>query len=227
MSMWLDDFDSGESSDESGNTGTNNLEVSEKFKEWVKKASARTQKVQKDEKKAKKYDFLLASFLVKIILSKKYDDVVTYLFPCMDRWYPSNFLLGIFSLVYDDISKKIREVSGKSEFDFTYKSDVEKDFDDNDIPKEVRDRINYWVEDMVDVVNLEPSEISNKKLVELLDNHDENLHNFLIQVFVFFFKSLGINIGEWKAYNYVDFILGELRKSYRSFYFSREVDREE
>lgn len=52
--MWLDDFDSSfESSDNSWNTASSSLEVSEKFKEWVKKAWARTQKIQKDEKKQK------------------------------------------------------------------------------------------------------------------------------------------------------------------------------
>lgn len=224
--MWLDDFDSGETSDESWNSASSSLEVSEKFKESVKKASAKSQKIQKDEKKAKKYDLLLAHFLVKIILEKKYDDMVSLLFPCRDRWYPSNFLIGVFSLVYEDISKAIRDISGKSHIKFTYNNEIEKEFDDSDMPKELRDRINHWVEDMMDVVAMESSDILTKRLIELLDNYDEDLHNFIAQVFTYFFKSLHINISEWKAYNYVDFIISELKKSYRSVYFSNVVEEE-
>nr|MDD3720178.1 hypothetical protein [Candidatus Gracilibacteria bacterium] len=225
--MGLDDFDSGEAGDESGNTANSGLEVSEKFKESVKKASAKSQKIQKDEKKAKKYDLLLAHFLVKIILEKKYDDIVSLLFPCRDRGYPSNFLIGIFSLIYEDISKAIRDISGKSHIKFEYKNNIEKDFDDNDMPKELRDRINHWVEDMMDVVAMESSDILTKRLIDLLDNYDEDLHKFISEVFVYFFKSLNINISEGKSYNYVDFIISELKKSYRSVYFSVEIEGEE
>lgn len=225
--MWLDDFDSGETGDESWNTANSSLEVSEKFKESVKRAGAKSQKIQKDEKKAKKYDLLLAHFLVKIILEKKYDDMVALLFPCRDKGYPSNFLIGIFSLVYEDISKAIRDISGKSHIKFTYANEVEKEFDDNDMPKELRDRINHWVEDMMDVVAMESSDILTKRLIELLDNYDEDLHNFIAQVFTYFFKSLQINISDWKAYNYVDFIISELKKSYRSVYFENVVEEEE
>lgn len=224
--MWLDDFDSGETGDESWNTANSSLEVSEKFKESVKRAGAKSQKIQKDEKKAKKYDLLLAHFLVKIILEKKYDDMVSLLFPCRDRGYPSNFLIGVFSLVYEDISKAIRDISGKSHIKFTYANEVKKEFDDNDMPKELRERINHWVEDMMDVVAMESSDILTKRLIELLDNYDEDLHNFIAQVFTYFFKSLQINISDWKAYNYVDFIISELKKSYRSVYFENVVEEE-
>lgn len=225
--MWLDDFDSGEIGDESGNTASNSLEVSEKFKEGVKKSWAKTQKIQKDEKKAKKYDLLLAHFLVKIILEIKFDDLVSLLFSCRDKGYPSNFLIWIFSLVYVDISKAIRDISGKSHIKFAYKNETEKDFDDSDMPKELRDRINHWVEDMMDVVAMESSDILTKRLIELLDSYDEDLHKFMAEVFTYFFKSLNINISEWKASNYVDFIVGELRKSYRSVYFASVVEVEE
>lgn len=222
--MWMDEFDSFEDIDASWNTTSNWLEVSEKFRESVKKAASKTQKVQKDEKKARKYDFLLAHFLIKIILEKKFDDLVVLLFPCRDRWYPSNFLLWIFSLVYIDISNSIRETSKKKTIDFNYKNTEQSVFDDNNIPEEIRYRINHWVEDMVDVVNLDSSEIQCKRLVKLLDNIDDDLHEFIVKIFVYFFASLNIEISDLKAYNYIDFILLELKKSYRTSYFARDIE---
>jgi hypothetical protein len=42
-------------------------------------------RTQKDEKKAKKYDMLLAGFLVKIIIDKKYDFILNPLFSTLDK----------------------------------------------------------------------------------------------------------------------------------------------
>ncbi len=222
--MWLEDFDSGEVPDSSWNASSSSSEVSEKFKDAVKKAWAKTQKVQKDEKKAKKYDFILASFLVKIILDKRYDDLLWLLLACIDKWYPSNFLLWVFSLVYVDISKKIRETSDKKPFDFFYMSKDFIDFDDNVINLDIRNRINLWVEDMIDVVLVEWSEITTKKLIDLFDNEKNVLDDYFIGVFVFFFKSINITISKSKAFNYIDFITSELKKSYRNHYFSLVVE---
>gem|GEM_PF-6729289 len=98
--------------------------------------------------------------------------------------------------MYEDISKAIRDISGKSHIKFDFKSELVKDFDDSDMPKELRDRINHWVEDMMDVVAMESSAILTKRLIDLLDNYDESLHNFIKEVFVYFFKSVNINISE-------------------------------
>lgn len=226
--MWMEDFDSSyEASDNSWNTASNSMEVSEKFKEWVKKAWAKAKKIQKDEKKAKKYDFILSSFLIKIILDKKYDDLLALLMPCLDKGYPSNFLLWVFSIAYLDISKSIRKESWKKVFEFDYVSKEFVEFNDNVINDKIRTRINYWVEDMIDVVLLEGSEITTKKLLDLLDEEKKVIDDYFIWVFVFFFKSINITITETKAFNYVDFISGELKKSYRNYYFSIKVEEEE
>jgi len=58
---------------ESPESWANSAEVSEKLKEAIKRWTAGMKRTQKDEKKAKKYDMLLAGFLVKIIIDKKYD----------------------------------------------------------------------------------------------------------------------------------------------------------
>jgi hypothetical protein len=77
---------------------------------------------------------------------------------------------------------------------------------------------------MVDVVNLDSSEIQCKRLVKLLDNIDDDLHEFIVKIFVYFFASLNIEISDLKAYNYIDFILLELKKSYRTSYFARDIE---
>ncbi|NDK08516.1 hypothetical protein EOM39_04710 [Candidatus Gracilibacteria bacterium] len=223
----MEDFDSYESADSGTNTASSGLEVSEKFKEGVKKAGAKAKKIQKDEKKAKKYDIMLSSFLIKIILDKRYDDLLALIMACLDKGYPSNFLLGVFSLVYIDISKKIRESSNKKIFDFKYSSKEPIEFNDTVINEKIRDRINLWVEDMIDVVLIEGSEITTKKLVDLLDNEKKVIDEYFVGVFVFFFKSMNITIFENKAFNYTDFISGELKKSYRNYYFSIKIEEEE
>ncbi len=226
--MWLDDFDSSsEASDNSWNAVSSSSEVSEKVKEWIKKSAAKAKKIQKDEKKAKKYDFLLSSFLIKIILDKKYDDLLVLLMNCLEKWYPSNFLLWVFSLVYIEISSKIRESSNKKTFLFDYVSPEFVEFNDSVINEQIRNRINLWVEDMIDVVLMEWSEITTRKLIDLFDNEKKVLDNYFIGIFVFFFKSINITINEEKSFNYIDFISGELKKSYRNYYFSIKVEWEE
>jgi hypothetical protein len=67
--MSLEEF----SPSESPEAGANAAEISEKLKDAIKRGTAGIKRTQKDEKKAKKYDMLLAGFLVKIIIDKKYD----------------------------------------------------------------------------------------------------------------------------------------------------------
>jgi len=225
--MWLDDFDSYESADAWANTVSSSMEVSEKFKEWVKRASAKAQKVRKDEKKAKKYDMILSSFLVKIILDKRYDELVVLLTSCLDKWYPSNFLLWVFSLVYMDISKTIRHSSNKRIYEFNYRSNEFIEFSEEIVNQDIRKRINIWVEDMIDVVLQEWSVITTKKLLELFETEKQVLDNYFIGIFRFFFKAINITISEQKAFNYIDFISWELIKSYRKYNFENSLDEDD
>lgn len=222
----MEDFDSIDSTDTWSEKWASSLEISEKFKESIKKASAKSQKVKKDEKKAKKYDLLLSSFLVKIILNKKYDNLVLSLVSCFDRWYPSNFLLWAFSLVYIDISKYIRKSLDKSFHEFNYKSDEVIEFSEEVVNQDIRKRINIWVEDMISVVIQEWSVITTRKLLVLLDKDEKILNDYFIGIFIFFFKEVNIIISEKEAFNYISFILWELKKSYRKYYFSNSIDDE-
>ena len=207
--MSLEEFTSPESSE----GWSNSSEISEKYKEAAKKAWAGIKRTQKDEKKAKKYDFLLAKFLVEMILKKKYDNLLDELFSCLDAGYGTNFLLGILSLIYLPISHEIRRFSGQEEISFSYKVSWEAiNFNDHDLPKDIRERVNAWIEDMESVVWFEVSSIITKRTLWLI-LYDEKIRVFTSQVFSFFFTELNISITETKARSYSEFILWELEKS--------------
>jgi len=207
--MWIEDFNPSEWPSLSAKAA----EVSEKFKEAVKRWSAGIKRVQKDEQKAKKYDMLLAGFLTKIIRDAQYDDLLPYLFANLDHGYGSNYLLGILSLIYQPISDTIRQLSWKYPLQFSYTPRVEMiPFDDEMLDNELKNRINFWVEDMYDIVSLEYSTIQIEHFMELNSSskNRETLEYFGAQVFTFFFGSLNIEIAHEKAKSYAAFILGQV-----------------
>lgn len=200
-------------SDESAEQWTSSVEVSEKFKEAVKKATAGIQRTQKDEKKGKQYDMMLSSFLIEIILNKNFDSLLPSLFDLMDEGYPSNFLLGVLSLVYHPIHKKVREISKKEEFLFHYQAPSEEmPFHDYLIDKDIKTRINTWIEDVIDVVTIDPSSILTNRFKELVAT-DEKVIFFFAMTFQFFFQTLHIQISVEKSQSYGQFIVSEIQKS--------------
>lgn len=213
--MWLEDFvPEIESSEWAWQWAEATKESSEKYKESSKKAWAKVAKTQKDEKKAKKYDLLLAGFLVKIIINKKYDKVLESLFSAIDDGYTSNFVLWILSLIYTEISDKIREVSGKKKIIFSFVSkEIIEEFDDNNIDPQIKDRINYWIEDIIDSITLEYSEIQTLKLKSLLKTDNTLLLTYISKVFIFFLKENNIKISENKSLKISEFIVSEIIKS--------------
>lgn len=186
--------------------------VSEKFKEAVKKASAWIARTQKDEKKAKKYDFLLANFLVKIIVDKKYDSILENIFKTMDFWYSSNFVLWILSLINLEVSDKVREISGKEKVVFDFILDDVWEFNDNDIRPEIRKRINLWIEDIIDATTIEYSNIQNKRNIEMLENDSKVIIIFTAQIFAFFLKEANILVTKEKSIAISSFIISEVKK---------------
>ncbi len=192
---------------------SNSAEISEKYQEAAKKAGAGIKRTQKDEKKVKKYDFLLAKFLIEIIIKKKYDEVLGELFPCLEKWYGTNFLMGVFSLAYLPISNEIRKETTKAPIKFMYNPKENfTEFHDNTIDDTLRMRINQWIEDIEDVITIEPSAISTRKTIELLKT-DKSIHIFMASIFTFFLMELNINISKSKAQSYSEFIIGELEKT--------------
>lgn len=210
--MGLDDFTW---PDESWEGWWQSSEVSEVFKEQVKKASAWIKRTRKDEQKAKKYDLLLANFLVKLILEKKYDVLLEPLFHSMDQWYSSNFLLGIMSLVYVDISNTIRSEIWVDlvVFDYVYEEQIK--FDDSNLDKEIKNRINNWVEDIISVVTIDYSHMWTENLLSLLKT-DEEIIKFIARVFAFFLQESNIIIEYKEAAKITSFILQEIYKKIES-----------
>lgn len=189
-------------------------EISEKIKESIKKWTAWIARTKKDEKKAKKYDFLLASFLVKIIVNKKYDSILENIFKTMDFWYSSNFVLWILSLINLEVSDKIRKISWKEKVEFNFKNQNNKDF--SDLNPKVKDRINFWIEDIIDVITLDYSNIQNKKNLEILEKDKKVITIFIAQIFHFFLNEVNINIKKEEAINIADYIKEQVKKSMRT-----------
>lgn len=208
--MGLEDIENIESSEWWSNKVS---EVSENFKESFKKASSWIKRTRKDEKKAKKYDFLLANFLVKIIIDKKYTPIIESLLKAIHSWYSSNFILWIISLVNIEISNNIRDLSWKNKIEFTYISETIIEFDDNDIVEEIRNRINFWVEDIIDITSIEYSSLVTKHILDLLWENDEIILLFTKNIFTFFLFNVNISISEEKSENLSRFILDDLKKS--------------
>lgn len=201
-----------DSSENSWNSAESSKEISEKFKKQIKESWSWIKRTKKDEKKAKKQDMLLANFLVKIIINKKFDDLLELLFRLIDKWYPSNFLLWILSLVYIEISDKIRENNKLEKIKFNYYSKQEIKFDESIIDQEVKNRINYWVEDIILSISADYSHILTERLTNLIEKKDDEILTFISKVFIFFLNEINITISKNEADNISNFILSEVYK---------------
>lgn len=188
-------------------------EISEKFKEVAKKASAWAARTQRDEKKAKRYDFFLSSFLVKMILEKKYDSLLEKVFYLLNKWYPSNFVLSVVSLVYMPISVKIREeVSKKTINELSIKKqEFLTDFKDFEIDEEIKKRINIWIEDIIDAIWIDSSSIVSKKLQELIQL-DSDIKEFISETLIFYLLEYNYLISKEKSLSFASFITNEIKK---------------
>lgn len=212
--MGLDDFSPDiESSEWVWKSSEAVSEVSEKTKESSKKSAAWVKRTKQDEQKAKKYDFLLAWFLVKIIVDKKYDFILNELFKVMEDGYTSNFTLWILSLINTEISNKIRENNTKPLINFNYSRKEIIDFDSNNIDLEIKNRINYWIEDIIDSVIIDYSNIQTIKIIELLEKDESIIFSYIANILWFFLKWLNINISKKQALSIADFIVNEVLKS--------------
>ena len=215
--MSLEEFIPDIESQEGSGSAESSREASEKYKEATKKSSAWIKRIQKDEKKAKKHDFLLASFLVKIILDKKYDFLLDKLFKSLNSWFSSNFVLWVLSLINIEISHKIRELSSKEKINFDYVAKKElTDFHDRDLDLKLKNRINFWLEDILDVTSIDYSSLQTENLSYIIDDKREVILEFVSLVFSFFFNELNINISKSKSDNYSDFIISEIKNSLKS-----------
>jgi len=209
--MGLNDFSADiDWQDEAGVSMWNVSEqISEVYKEEVKRWAAQAKKTKKDEKKAKQQDMLLAKFLVKILIDKRYDSLFPDLFKSFDSWVPSNLILGILSLVYIEISNELRVSVDKNLIQFNYHSEETISFTGNNLPQAVKDRINYWVEDILAVITLNPSKVYTKRVIASIKNSPE-LKIFTTSVFKYFLEEINIYMSDKVLSDYSNFILNKV-----------------
>lgn len=207
--MDLDTFTPSESPESSSNSA----EISEKIQESIKRWAAWIKRTRKDEQKAKRNDLLLAGFLVKIIIDKKYDFVLDSLFWCLNKGFSSNILLWIISLVHEDISEKIRLFSGKDFQKYTFSYPQPTDFDDSHVDIAVKQRINTWVEDIWDILSIDYSHIQIQELKNIFVIYNDELSEFTQKVFTFFLQESNITISNSQAESITEFILNEIENA--------------
>jgi len=110
-------------------------------------------------------------------------------------------------LIYSEISDKIRETSKKEKIIFKYKSEEKIEFDDNLVDTEVKNRINFWVEDIILSSTSDYSHLLTNRLIDLLEKKEDDISEFTSVVFAFFLKEINITIHESEAINISNFIL--------------------
>lgn len=216
--MWLDDLGSFEGNENDSEWGVE--QQSEKQREKTSKAIMGIKKTQKDEWRAKRDNDFLYECLRKIISSKQYDELIPHIFPLFSAEIPSNFIIGVFSLVYKPASDIIRThyIAQSKEpqcIDFIYTPyTTPQNFDENSIDPTIRNRINAWVEDIFTAIGYNPSVILTKKFLEiiLVNKIKKNIIHFMAHTFIFFLETLHITISEEKAHLYSEFILSEVKK---------------
>lgn len=201
---------------ESPESWAHSAEVSEKLKEAIKRWTAGMKRTQKDEKKAKKYDMLLAGFLVKIIIDKQYDFILSPLFSCLDKWFSSNLVLWILSLVHEEISEKIKTLSWKQYSQYTFKYEQSQEFNDTTVDKQVKQRINSWVEDISDIITLEYSSIQVTELRKNFITNKDTLLTFTAQIFKFFLHNSNLTISDTALFSISEFILWEVENGIKN-----------
>lgn len=195
-------------------SGSSSVEISEQFKEEIKRSSAWVKRVKKDEKRAKKVDFILAWFLSEILKNPDYDFVLDDIIKNVDWGISSNFILGVISLIYMPISDKIRDLSSKEHLDFSYDWSEKLIFDDNNIPEEIKHRLASLVEDIDDIVNYEPSTVITNRLKEKIE--EPYVVELFTKVFMEFFEMVNIDISKDKSIQYVNFILSQIKANLSS-----------
>lgn len=210
---------------ESGEQWPASAEIVEKIREGIKKWQAGTKRVRKDEKKAKHYDMSLAHFLVKILLEKKYDSLFDSMFWTIHSGVPSNLVMWILSLIYPDISNYIREFSGKSLIDFHFLSEETLNFSDSDLPSDLKQRVNEWIEDIIDILKHDPSTVLVEKTIHAIYESEE-IYVFWTQVFIYFMNESNVYIRDSKARDYINYIFKQvILKKIQDKHFQDQLEK--
>ena len=115
-----------------------------------------------------------------------------------------------------EVSNKIREISWKEQISFDFRLEEIWEFDDNNMRKPIKDRINLWIEDIIDATTIDFSSIQNKRNIELLDKDWKVIIIFTAQIISFFLNEANISIKKDKAISISKFIISEVKSAMKS-----------
>ncbi|MDR2641126.1 MAG: hypothetical protein LBC61_07785 [Candidatus Peribacteria bacterium] len=68
------------------------------------------------------------------------------------------------------------------------------------MPKEIKDRINYWIEDIIDSTTINYSELQIKRISRFLMNDEKVIVEYINKILVFFLKEANILIKKSEAF---------------------------
>jgi hypothetical protein len=68
------------------------------------------------------------------------------------------------------------------------------------LPKEIKDRINYWIEDIIDSTTINYSELQIKRISRFLMNDEKVIVEYINKILVFFLKEANILIKKSEAF---------------------------
>lgn len=87
------------------------------------------------------------------------------------------------------------------------------EFNDETIDPAIRKRVNEWIEDIFSVISYDPSFVMTERFLSILSGKTKkDVIKLLTEIFVFFLRSLNMDISETKASLYTGFILKEVEK---------------
>jgi hypothetical protein len=232
--MWLEDgYDNIDSGEPGWEKSQETAKEAQEKKEKSSKAIAWIQRTRKDEKKAQKDNDILFEIIVDIIRNKDYDVILPFVIDLIRIWIPSNLILWVISLIFDEATYIIRnnyfawnhsiviDTKKSKEFRLSLnytKTDEVIEFDDNNINETIKNRINEWIEDIINVISYDPSSIITNKFFILMSEWDNRkmVINYITWVITFFLFKLNISIEKWKAFRYSEYILDEVVRKLKS-----------
>lgn len=167
---------------ESGSTGAEqSAEQREAQLEAFNEAQRKLAATQKKEKKAKKRDFSLAQILLYFIQHASTADkerILATLVALIRDDVPVEWVLGILSLNYPALQQLLAEMEEKSgvivyspaelivERSVTQRSYALADFDEHNLPDEVKTDINMWVQTLMNTANMDTAMLLSKAFVQ-------------------------------------------------------------
>ena len=131
------------------------------------------------------------------------------MFKSFDAGVPSNLILWILSLVYIEISNELRVTIEKKLIQFNYSSEETINFDWTNLPQIVKNRINYWVEDIISLILLNSSKVYTKRVIASIEKSEE-LKLFTSSVFKYFLEEINIYMSDKTISEYSNFILNKI-----------------